>query len=93
MHLVQTRIRPVPETEIAIHELHVCVKHLNVTQVCVRSVVYECLPIVRCLHVGKVVESATMLVVTGLIGKLIAIAVLRQVEEDIVQRAILARAD
>jgi hypothetical protein len=34
-----------------------------------------------------------MLVVTGLIGKLIAIAILRQVEEDIVQRAILARAD
>jgi hypothetical protein len=53
----------------------------------------ECLPIVRCLHVGKVVESTTMLVVTGLIGKLIAIAILRQVEEDIVQRAILARAD
>lgn len=53
----------------------------------------DCLPVVRCLHVGEVVEGATVLVVTGLIGKLIAIAVLRQVEEDIVQRAILARAD
>lgn len=44
----------------------------------------------RCLHIGKMVESATMLVVTCLVGKLVAIAILRQVEKDIMQRAILA---
>ena len=39
----------------------------------------------RCLHVRELIESATVLVVARLIGKLIAIAILRQVEEDIVQ--------
>ena len=43
------------------------------------------LPVVRCLHVRELIESATVLVVARLIGKLIAIAILRQVEEDIVQ--------
>ena len=51
------------------------------------------LPVVRCLHVRELIESATVLVVARLIGKLIAIAILRQVEEDIVQWAILAWTD
>lgn len=47
----------------------------------------------RCLHIREVAEGTTVLIVACLIGKLIAIAILRHIEQDVVQRATLAGAD
>ncbi len=85
VHLVQTGIRPVSKPK-SDRQIHFLLKDCQINMLYI-------LPVMRCLHVREMIEGTTMLVVARLIGKLIAIAVLRKVEEDIVQRAILARAD